>query len=77
VTKKKITRKQLDDEIEGWRGESEEKIVDIVEDDIMSVVSKWTGVPLQRMEQREACQTAQYGEGPQGVCHWSKMRLWS
>ncbi|MCH1508008.1 MAG: AAA family ATPase, partial [Akkermansiaceae bacterium] len=32
----------------------EEKIVDIVEDDIMSVVSKWTGVPLQRMEQREA-----------------------
>ena len=50
----KSTRKQLDDEIEGWRGESEEKIVDIVEDDIMSVVSKWTGVPLQRMEQREA-----------------------
>lgn len=50
----KSTRKQLDDEIAGWRGESEEKIVDIVEDDIMSVVSKWTGVPLQRMEQREA-----------------------
>ena len=50
----KSTRKQLDDETEGWRGESEEKIVDIVEDDIMSVVSKWTGVPLQRMEQREA-----------------------
>ncbi len=50
----KSNRKQLDDEIEGWRGESEEKIVDIVEDDIMSVVSKWTGVPLQRMEQREA-----------------------
>jgi ATP-dependent Clp protease ATP-binding subunit ClpC len=50
----KSTRKKLDDEIEGWRGESEEKIVDIVEDDIMSVVSKWTGVPLQRMEQREA-----------------------
>ena len=50
----KSTRKQLDDEIDDWRGESEEKIVDIVEDDIMSVVSKWTGVPLQRMEQREA-----------------------
>lgn len=50
----KSTRKQLDDEIDGWRGESEEKIVDIVEDDIMSVVSKWTGVPLQRMEHREA-----------------------
>ena len=50
----KSTRKKLDDKIEGWRGESEEKIVDIVEDDIMSVVSKWTGVPLQRMEQKEA-----------------------
>ena len=50
----KSTRKKLDDQIEGWRGESEEKIVDIVEDDIMSVVSKWTGVPLQRMEQKEA-----------------------
>ncbi|MEN8680662.1 MAG: ATP-dependent Clp protease ATP-binding subunit [Akkermansiaceae bacterium] len=50
----KSTRKELDDKIEGWRGESEEKIVDIEEDDIMSVVSKWTGVPLQRMEQKEA-----------------------
>ena len=49
----KTTRKELDDKIEGWRGESEEKIVDIDEDDIMSVVSKWTGVPLQRMEQKE------------------------
>ncbi len=50
----KSTRKDLEEQIEGWRGESEEKIVDIVEDDIMSVVSKWTGVPLQRMEQKEA-----------------------
>ena len=50
----KSTRKSLDDQIEGWRGESEEKVVDIEEDDIMSVVSKWTGVPLQRMEQKEA-----------------------
>lgn len=50
----KSTRKELDEKIEGWRGESEEKIVDIEEDDIMSVVSKWTGVPLQRMEQKEA-----------------------
>lgn len=50
----KTTRKELDDKIEGWRGESEEKIVDIEEDDIMLVISKWTGVPLQRMEQKEA-----------------------
>lgn len=50
----KTTRKELDDKIEGWRGESEEKIVDIEEDDIMLIISKWTGVPLQRMEQKEA-----------------------
>lgn len=50
----KSTRKELDEKIEGWRGESEERIVDISEDDIMAVVSKWTGVPLQRMEQKEA-----------------------
>ncbi len=50
----KSARKDLDSKIEGWRGESEERVVDIVEDDIMSVVSKWTGVPLQRMEQKEA-----------------------
>jgi len=31
----KSTRKELDDQIEGWRGESEEKIVDIEEDDII------------------------------------------
>ncbi len=31
-----------------------ERIVDVSEEDIMSVVSKWTGVPLQRMEQAEA-----------------------
>ena len=50
----KSARKELDEKIEGWRGESEERVVDIEEDDIMAVVSKWTGVPLQRMEQKEA-----------------------
>ena len=49
----KAAKKDLDDQLEGWRGESEEKIVEITEDDIMAVVSKWTGVPLQRMEQKE------------------------
>lgn len=49
----KNAKKNLDEQLEGWRGDSEEKIVDISEDDIMAVVSKWTGVPLQRMEQKE------------------------
>jgi ATP-dependent Clp protease ATP-binding subunit ClpC len=49
----KSAKKELEDQLEGWRGVSEEKIVEVSEDDIMSVVSKWTGVPLQRMEQKE------------------------
>lgn len=63
----KNTRKELDDKIEGWRGESEEKIVDIEEDDIMSVVSKWTGVPLQRMEQKEATKLLKMEEDLRGT----------
>lgn len=50
----KTTKADLEEKIETWKGDSEEKVVDITEDDIMSVVSKWTGVPLQRMETAEA-----------------------
>lgn len=63
----KSTQKELNDKIEGWRGESEEKIVDIEEDDIMSVVSKWTGVPLQRMEQKEAAKLLKMEENLKGT----------
>lgn len=50
----KQARKELEEVIEGWKSESEERVVDVVEDDIMAVVAKWTGVPLQRMEEKEA-----------------------
>jgi len=50
----KKTKKELDDLINSWKAESEETTVDVGEDEIMSVVSKWTGVPLQRMEKKEA-----------------------
>lgn len=50
----KQARKELEDVIDGWKSESEEKVVDVTEDDIMAVVAKWTGVPLQRMEEKEA-----------------------
>ena len=49
----KQTKKELEDMIDSWKCESEEKVVDVVEDDIMAVVAKWTGVPLQRMEEKE------------------------
>jgi ATP-dependent Clp protease ATP-binding subunit ClpC len=50
----KRARKDLEEVIDGWKSESEERVVDVTEDDIMSVVAKWTGVPLQRMEEKEA-----------------------
>ncbi len=49
----KNKRKEMEEILENWRAANEEKIVDVDEDDIMSVVAKWTGIPLQRMEQRE------------------------
>ena len=49
----KQKKQELEDLISSWRSESEETVVDVEEDDIMAVVSKWTGVPLQRMEEKE------------------------
>ncbi|MEM0895914.1 MAG: ATP-dependent Clp protease ATP-binding subunit [Verrucomicrobiota bacterium] len=50
----KQTKRQLDEMLEEWRNESEETQVDVNAEDIMAVVSKWTGVPLNRMEEKEA-----------------------
>ena len=51
--KEKHKRQEVEDILSQWRATNEEKIVTVEEDDIMTVVSKWTGVPLQRMEQKE------------------------
>lgn len=49
----KTAKKQLEESLKEWRASSEEKVVTVDEEDIMAVVSKWTGVPLQRMELKE------------------------
>jgi ATP-dependent Clp protease ATP-binding subunit ClpC len=49
----KHAKKNLEETLKAWRSSSEEKVVVVDDQDIMSVVSKWTGVPLQRMEQKE------------------------
>ncbi len=49
----KQAKEKLDRILSEWRESREEKEVVVTEDDIMHVVSKWTGVPLQRMEQKE------------------------
>jgi ATP-dependent Clp protease ATP-binding subunit ClpC len=49
----KHAKKNLEDTLKTWRAASEETIVTVTDDDIMAVVSKWTGVPLRRMEEKE------------------------
>lgn len=49
----KTAKKNLEETLKNWRAESEEKIVNVTDDDIMAVVAKWTGVPLRRMEEKE------------------------
>lgn len=51
--KEKNKREEMEEFLNEWREDNEEKIVVVEEDDIMSVVAKWTGVPLQRMEEKE------------------------
>jgi ATP-dependent Clp protease ATP-binding subunit ClpC len=48
------TKEKLERILNGWREEREEREVIVTSDDIMHIVSKWTGVPLNRMEQKEA-----------------------
>jgi ATP-dependent Clp protease ATP-binding subunit ClpC len=51
--KEKQTKEKLDTILAKWREEREEKQVLVTGDDMMHIISKVTGVPLQRMEQAE------------------------
>ena len=52
--KEKQAREKLDQIMAEWRQVRDEKQVVITEDDIMQIVAKWTGIPLTRMEQKDA-----------------------
>src|SRR5579871_5431874 len=51
--KEKQAKEKLESVLKEWRTTREEKRVKVDEEDILHVVSKWTGIPLQRMEQGE------------------------
>src|SRR5512141_1081738 len=51
--KEKQAKEKLETVLKEWRATREEKRVKVDEEDILHVVSKWTGIPLQRMEQGE------------------------
>jgi ATP-dependent Clp protease ATP-binding subunit ClpC len=48
------TKDKLERALDEWREQRDEHEVIVTGEDIMQVVSKWTGVPLNRMEQKEA-----------------------
>src|SRR5687767_6609062 len=52
--KEKHAKEKLEAVLNDWRQTREEKRVTVDDDDILQVVSKWTGIPLKRMEQGEA-----------------------
>ena len=51
--REKQTKEKLEAILSKWREEREEKEVVVTADDMMHIISKVTGVPLQRMEQEE------------------------
>ena len=51
--KEKQAKDKLESVLKEWRAKGEEKRISVDEEDILHVVSKWTGVPLQRMGQGE------------------------
>ena len=63
--KEKHAKEKLEAVLRDWRTAREEKRVKVDEEDILHVVSKWTGIPLQRMEQGEMARLLQV-EGEMG-----------
>ncbi|MEM1159215.1 MAG: ATP-dependent Clp protease ATP-binding subunit [Verrucomicrobiota bacterium] len=51
--KEKDAKTDYEKELSDWRTKRDEHKVLVNEDDIMSIVSKWTGIPLNRMEQKD------------------------
>src|SRR5436305_13519578 len=51
--REKQAKEKLESVLRDWRSTREEKRVKVDEEDILHVVSKWTGIPLQRMEKDE------------------------
>ena len=52
--REKATKERLEKTLVDWKISKDERRVRVTDDDILQVVSKWTGIPLQRMGQTES-----------------------
>jgi ATP-dependent Clp protease ATP-binding subunit ClpC len=64
--KEKEARHQLEQTMADWRKKRDEMEVEVSEDDIYTVVSKTTGIPLTRLEAKETARLLSIGEELQG-----------
>jgi ATP-dependent Clp protease ATP-binding subunit ClpC len=51
--KEKQAKEKMETLLKEWRAKGDEKRIKVDEEEILHVVSKWTGIPLRRMEQGE------------------------
>ena len=49
----RIARERIEKRMDEWRKQRDESVVPVEGDDILSVVAKWTGIPLTRMEEQD------------------------
>lgn len=49
----RVAREEMDAVLSAWRKNRDEKIVAVDDEDIMTIVSKWTGIPLNKIEEKE------------------------
>jgi len=64
--KEKEARLQLEQTMADWRKKRDEMEVEVSEDDIYTVVSKTTGIPLTRLEAKETARLLSIGDELQG-----------
>jgi ATP-dependent Clp protease ATP-binding subunit ClpC len=55
-------REALEESVKKWREVSQKKKVKVTAEEVMAVVSKWTGVPLKKMEGKELARLLQMEE---------------
>src|SRR5690606_15765736 len=52
--KEKQLRAKREQVLENWKKHREEKTITVGEEEMLQVVASWTGIPLQRMEKKDA-----------------------
>lgn len=53
LTQEKDASRRLEDSLTQWKNDYNSQYVEVNDEDVMVVLSKWTGIPLSRMEEKE------------------------